>query len=81
MSVPVLFFASYADLFGSRRLMVPLEPPCTIAEIVQALRLFPGGERLPGRPLVAVNQVWMLDQQAVVQPDDEVAIIPPVAGG
>lgn len=80
MNIPILLFASYADAFGARQVDVPLAAPCTVREVVQALRALPGGARLPMSPLVAVNQVWVgLD--ARVAPGDEVAVIPPVAGG
>lgn len=80
MSVSVLLFASYADAFGTRRLAVPVSAPCAVGEVVQAMRALPGGDRLPARPLVALNQAYAtLD--SVVQPHDELALIPPVAGG
>lgn len=80
MSVPVLLFASYADTFGTRRLEVPLVPPCTVADLVAALRRLPGGERLPAKVLVAVNHAFA-DPHHLVHTSDEVALIPPVAGG
>lgn len=80
MSLPILLFASYADAFGSRRLDVDVALPCRVHDVVQALRVLPGGSRLPEVPLVAVNQVWVgLDSD--VSAGDEVAVIPPVAGG
>ena len=81
MSLPVLLFASYADAFGTRRLDVPVQAPCTVHDIVVAMRALPGGDRLPARPLVAVNQTWVQDQTTTVSANDEVAVIPPVAGG
>ncbi len=80
MSVSVLLFASYADAFGSRHLDVSVATPCAVSEVVRAMRDLPGGDRLPARPLVAINQAYAtLD--SVVHPHDEVALIPPVAGG
>ncbi len=80
MTVPVLLFASYADAFGTRRLDVPVSPPCAVADLVAALRALPGGDKLPAKPLVAVNQAFA-DHAHMVQSQDEVALIPPVAGG
>ncbi len=80
MPVPVLVFASYADAFGARIVSVPVETPCTVADIVEAMRTLKGGERLPGKPVVAVNQSYATCDVAV-QDGDEVALIPPVAGG
>ncbi len=80
MSISVLLFASYADAFGTRRLEVPLDAPCVVADLVGAMRSLPGGARLPAEPLVAVNRHWVRPE-ASVQVGDEVALIPPVAGG
>lgn len=80
MSIPVLLFASYADAFGARRLDVPLDAPCQVADLVRVIRSLPGGDRLPAAPLVAVNRTWVSEDVAV-QVGDEVALIPPVAGG
>jgi molybdopterin converting factor small subunit len=76
----VLLFASYADAFGARRLDVPVAAPCRARELVDTMRTMPGGSRLPAVPLVAVNRVWV-DLESDIGPGDEVALIPPVAGG
>lgn len=80
MSVPVLLFASYADAFGTRELPVPVETPCQVHVLIDALRIMPGGDRLPPKVLVAINQ-RLADASAFVHAGDEVALIPPVAGG
>lgn len=80
MTFPVLVFASYADAFGARTVHVPVVAPCTVADVVDAMRALPGGDRLPARPLVAVNQLYA-KMHALVNAGDEVALIPPVAGG
>ncbi|MBL0939669.1 MAG: MoaD/ThiS family protein [Gemmatimonadaceae bacterium] len=80
MSVPVLLFASYADAFGARRVEVPVETPIAVSALVAAMRQLPGGDRLPARPLVAVNRTWV-DDAVIIATNDEVAVIPPVAGG
>ena len=77
---PVLLFASYADAFGARELPVPVRAPCSVSELIDAMRTLPGGDRLPAEPLVAVNHVWAAPD-ALVREGDEVAVIPPVAGG
>lgn len=79
-SINVLLFASYADAFGARQVAAPIAAPCRVSELVDALRTLPGGSRLPAKPLVAVNRTWSaLD--APINVGDEVAVIPPVAGG
>ena len=80
MSIPVLLFASYADAFGAPRLEVPIAVPCPVEELVQAMRSMPGGTRLPATPLVAVNHMWTKMTDVICE-GDEVALIPPVAGG
>jgi sulfur-carrier protein len=79
-TINVLLFASYADAFGARQVSAPIAAPCRVSELVEALRALPGGARLPARPLVAINRAWSpLD--APINVGDEVAVIPPVAGG
>jgi molybdopterin converting factor small subunit len=80
MSIPVLLFASYADAFGARRLELSVPTPCSVTDLVGALRAMPGGEHLPANPLVAINHEWV-HGSGVVNAGDEVAVIPPVAGG
>jgi molybdopterin synthase sulfur carrier subunit len=80
MTIPVLLFASYADAFGTRRLEAAVETPCTVRELVTAIRSLPGGHVLPSEPLVAVNHEWVRGD-GLIGHGDEVAVIPPVAGG
>jgi len=80
MTVPVLLFASYADAFGARRLDVPVSAPCAVTDLVAAMRGLPGGDRLPPKPLVAVNHAFA-DYSQLISSHDEIALIPPVAGG
>ena len=80
MTVTLLLFASYADALGASSLDVELTSESTVGELLSAIRARPGADRLPPRPLVAVNQAYAtLD--SVVRSGDEVALIPPVAGG
>lgn len=78
-TVTVLLFALYADAYGRPRIEVPLAAKSTVADLVTQLR---DGYRaqLPPRPLVAVNQEYAAYDQ-VIEPGDEIALIPPVAGG
>jgi sulfur-carrier protein len=80
MTITVLLFASYADAFGRAHLAVAAAPGVTVADIVARVRSEGGANRLPPRPLVAVNQEYA-DYDRVLVEDDEVALIPPVAGG
>ena len=80
MSVTVLLFASYADQLGSASLPMELSPGATVGDVLADLRRRPGGHLLPANPLVAVNQRYANADTAVAA-GDEVALIPPVAGG
>lgn len=80
MTVTLLFFASYADALGVSSLDMELPRESTVAELLTAIRTRQGAELLPPRPLVAVNEAYAgLD--TVVRDGDEIALIPPVAGG
>jgi sulfur-carrier protein len=51
-----------------------------VRDVLNAVRERAGAERLPPAPLVAVNETYAgLDDPVAAR--DEVAIIPPVAGG
>ena len=80
VSITVLLFASYADMFGVPSLSVDLPAGTTVSELVAHLRRHPGAGRLPAAPLVAVNQQYAPPSSAI-EAGDEVAFIPPVAGG
>jgi len=79
-SLTVLLFARYAELLGAAELRLPMPVPATVAGLVLHLRGVQGGAELPERLLVAVNARQVgLDQ--ALQPGDEVALLPPMAGG
>ena len=80
MTIDVLLFASYAEALGSDRVTLELGPQATTADVLRELRRLPGAEGLPARPLLAVNQQYAPGDQPVRE-GDEVAVIPPVAGG
>ncbi len=80
MSVTVLLFASYADAFGADRVAVELPPEATVADVLADLRRRPGAAVLPPKPLVAVNRRYATASSRV-RAGDEIALIPPVAGG
>jgi molybdopterin converting factor small subunit len=79
-SLSVLLFARYAELLGAPRIEVPAESAADVGAIVAYLRGLPGGEGLPERPFVAVNMERAnLDYRP--GPGDEIALLPPMAGG
>ena len=80
MNVAVLLFASYADLLGGDRITVDLPNGSSVRDLLDHVRSLPGADRLPPAPVVAVNQQYATTHQRLT-PGDEVALIPPVAGG
>ena len=79
-TVTVQLFASYAESFGGATLELPLKSGDTVADLLNRLRLLPGASVLPDSPRVAVNRKFAAADQ-VVDSRDEIALIPPVAGG
>ncbi len=81
MNVTTLFFASYRDLVGVSSVSVELPHGASVSDLIGALRARGGAwESLPPSPTVAVNQRYVRND-APLAPNDEVALIPPVAGG
>ena len=79
-TVTVQLFASYAESFGGSTLEVPLQPESTVGDLIQTIRSFPGSGVLPDSPRVAVNRKFASADQ-LISSRDEIALIPPVAGG
>lgn len=79
-AVTVHLFAAYAESFGAHDLKIELAPQSTVADLVARLRESPGSAILPSVPRVAVNRKLATPDQPV-GPSDEIALIPPVAGG
>jgi len=80
VSVRALLFASYAQIVGRGTVALELAVPATVRSALDQLRSLPGGNRLPERPLVAVNQIHAtLDTP--LSANDELAILPPLSGG
>ena len=80
MTVRVLLFASYADALGASELTLDVPADARVRDILSRVKALASGRRIPDRPLVAINQRYARDDQPV-SASDEVAIIPPVAGG
>lgn len=80
LPVRILLFARYAELLGRETVELPLSEPSSVGEIVARLRELPGGAELPPRPLCALN-LRQVAADAAVSPGDELALLPPMAGG
>ena len=79
-TVTVQLFASYAESFGGPTLDVPLKSGSTVADLLEELRSLPGASILPNSPRVAINRKFANHDQ-LISARDEIALIPPVAGG
>lgn len=80
LTVRVLLFASYADTLGFDSVELSFEEPATVGHALERLRALPGGQRLPPRPLCALN-LTHVRPDAPLSGGDELAILPPLAGG
>jgi molybdopterin converting factor small subunit len=80
VTVRILLFASYAEALGTESLSLTLGGTPTVADAVARLRTLPGGDRLPPKPLCARNLAHAALTDPLV-PGDELAVLPPMAGG
>ena len=78
--VKVQLFASYADLIGTSSIEVPLHAGDRVADLLRTLRSLPAAAMLPPSPRIAVNRAFA-GENTLLQSGDEIALIPPVAGG
>lgn len=80
LTLRVLLFASYADMLGFDSVELSFDAPVTVADVLKRLGALPGGDRLPPKPLCALN-LTHIRSDAPVSAGDELAILPPLAGG
>jgi molybdopterin synthase sulfur carrier subunit len=81
MQIRVLFFASYRELVGAGELYADLREPATVSDLLRELRSRGGPfSSLPVAPVVAVNRAFA-SVETPLKGGDEVAFVPPVAGG
>ena len=78
--VTVQLFASYAELVGSPTIDVPIAEGDKVSDLLRNLRSIPVASMLPPAPRVAVNRA-LVPETTSLRLGDEVALIPPVAGG
>jgi molybdopterin converting factor subunit 1 len=80
-TVKLLAFAGARDILGAAELALPLPAPCTASELLaEVCRLYPALVPWRGAIRVAVNGTYAAPGDPV-RAGDEVALIPPVAGG
>jgi molybdopterin synthase sulfur carrier subunit len=80
LTVRVLLFASYAETLGFDAIELALDSPATVGDALERLRALPGGEKLPPKPLCALN-LSQVTAEASLAGGDELAVLPPLAGG
>jgi sulfur-carrier protein len=80
MQVRVLLFASCADAFGAPNIAVTMPDGATVKELLTKVKEMATSHALPPAPLIALNQEYASPGD-VIRAGDEVALIPPVAGG
>ncbi|MDH4044069.1 MAG: MoaD/ThiS family protein [Gemmatimonadota bacterium] len=74
-------FARYAEVTGEEEVEVEVPAPATVADAIAALRAqLAEGARLPPHPLVARNRAHALPTDPIAD-GDELALLPPLAGG
>lgn len=77
MKVKVIVFGVAKDIIGGNELELEVGEPNNVAQLKQQLK-----KQFPGLPdcMIAVNAKYANDEQ-VIKPKDEVALIPPTNGG
>lgn len=81
MRISVRLFASHRERLGTDRLVVDVPPEASLAELIATIAVrFPGLGDLLGGARCAVNREYAAPT-TILHEGDEVALIPPVAGG
>ena len=80
MPLRVLLFGVYRERAGAPAIEIELPSGARVDDLLAGIRKLPELRDLSGRVAVAVNRRYA-DGDRLLGPDDEIAIIPPVAGG
>ena len=80
MQVRILLFAQYRDEVGAGELIFDLPAGATALDAVSALRTQRPAALIPEKPVVALNMNYASLHDALRE-GDELALLPPVAGG
>ena len=81
LTIAIRLFAAYAEAIGRTNVEISLPPGATVGDLLTEFRRqVPGASALPDRPLCAVNLAHVLTSHTL-RDGDEVAILPPLAGG
>lgn len=80
-TVRIRFFARYAELAGRSEATLAVPLPATVSDVIRQIRdAWPGTSALPAQPLAALN-LRHVRLDAPVADGDELAFLPPLAGG
>ena len=79
-TLTVRLFARFAELLGTDELSVPAEEIATVQDLLAWIRRLPNGAGVADSALVAVNLV-QARAEAPLTTGDEIALLPPLAGG
>jgi molybdopterin converting factor small subunit len=79
-TIRIRLFASYAERLGGELIEVPAEGIRTVDDLLGRLRALPNGTVIGPATLVAVN-LRHSPPGTAVRAGDEVAVMPPLAGG
>ena len=81
MRVDVLLFANLAELVGTRSVSVELRPDSTVADMLDELEdMHPVLQPWRSKLAVAVDGRYARPE-TIIQPNQDIALIPPVSGG
>jgi molybdopterin converting factor small subunit len=81
MRIRLLLFAQYRDVAGTGEVELDVPPGSTAADVIRILRSSGGAyAHLPEAPAVAVNMEYAPLARSVSD-GDELALLPPLAGG
>lgn len=81
MIIKLLLFAAAKEIAGTQQLDVSLEQPCTVGRLKSALVAeHPELAAMVARSAFSVDHAYANDE-TVIGPAAEVAMIPPVSGG
>ena len=81
MRVKLLFFATLRDRAGAKSMEIEIPEGTTVQGLKELVaREYPNLKQSMETVLIAINREYAFDD-AVVPPDTEVAMFPPVSGG
>lgn len=81
MTIDIRLFANLKEHFGQEKLSVEMDSPITAGRLIEHLKqVYPTLASMLNNVIVARNQT-LVDPDAPLSPEDEIALIPPVGGG